>query len=1066
MWQEIRPIFFTSKPSQVEDAIQREIFKIEVEYANWSVTVIDYSQPIATVIPKKIPKGETVRLMTSGTLFFKRDYLKYSDGIDKDSYRPELMQGRCVYRLMVKHYGGRFTEDELFSCFREYARREDRNAEFTKDTGVSPKMVEFFCRRNDLSVIGLNVHNKVIVHHKGAKNWGRGKIQKLCFYYADNHMFLINDEQTIKSIVAAERRLNDTATMRVPFKLEAKAKDDYDSCPEMTWKDAIKQWKAGQLTSGNVFITKADGTPEDLTRKVMELMVKERQAFRTRGSSNKITSVRLNDDLTLTVLNAYAETGADPRDIREACKNLDISFQNQGFGTMLYQAMQNYFKKGIRRTLNAAEKGNILESQRHLCAICNESLEQVETHYDHKVCMAISANNELDNFHAICESCHREKTESEIQSGFFAKYDPTVSNFNEEVFEQITSHLAKRWAFVESVNQDTTDPIHKLDLVKCRRSIVMNCQEQWAAFSVMDNIEIYSNGPFKPGIFFVETVNKYPFRGNGWYSHVLARFGIEQDLIKREDVKFQCLASSVLKGQFFRPFFEHLLKNVDKKLGKIAINAIIGMWGARNISSTKTFFTVDADEAGTHQQQGAHVKVHQIGTDELFEVCYTNQVTRDALHLPLYLQVIDMEAIELYKLEQKLKSKGAIIVDRNTDAISYSSPKPIDLQETWEVTGTKKYQVEEYKPLRATKLQGLCRDGTISPIEREWKIHSDPGNNNFKKWARTLLSMNESMFITGSAGCGKTTLVKELLNRIPSDEVVKLAPTNVSARLIGGMTLHRFGISLALSNLSGGDRVKRLKDKKFIFIDEISMVPHTFYRLFNLIKMHLPHIKFIISGDFKQFPPVADREKYDYQGSDCFYDLCDGNRVELSKVRRVDSKSQDLAYLCQNPYKVDIKRFKPKKNPNKVNLCFTHQKRKEVNRECMEHFNNPKLKTLTIPEDPKKPKSQTVHLQKHTPLIAIKNNRKLNLFNSETYTIQKVTATHLTAKHDHSENIITIEASQFHHLFHIGYAWTIHKSQGKTIDRFTVHQWNSLDKTAKYVTLSRGTSTRGISIVP
>ena len=44
----------------------------------------------------------------------------------------------------------------------------------------------------------------------------------------------------------------------------------------------------------------------------------------------------------------------------------------------------------------------------------------------------------------------------------------------------------------------------------------------------------------------------------------------------------------------------------------------------------------------------------------------------------------------------------------------------------------------------------------------------------------------------------------------------------------------------------------------YIFVDEVSMMIEKFYTLFIMIKRSLPNIKFIISGDFGQLPPVND----------------------------------------------------------------------------------------------------------------------------------------------------------------------------------------------------------------
>ena len=77
----------------------------------------------------------------------------------------------------------------------------------------------------------------------------------------------------------------------------------------------------------------------------------------------------------------------------------------------------------------------------------------------------------------------------------------------------------------------------------------------------------------------------------------------------------------------------------------------------------------------------------------------------------------------------------------------------------------------------------------------------------------------------------------------------------------------------------------------YVLDNEISMVHEVYYKFLLIIKQLKPKVKFIISGDFKQLPPVCDRViDIDYKNSNILYELSDKNRLTLSTCRRANNK--------------------------------------------------------------------------------------------------------------------------------------------------------------------------------
>lgn len=171
---------------------------------------------------------------------------------------------------------------------------------------------------------------------------------------------------------------------------------------------------------------------------------------------------------------------------------------------------------------------------------------------------------------------------------------------------------------------------------------------------------------------------------------------------------------------------------------------------------------------------------------------------------------------------------------------------------------------------------------------------------------------SKSVFITGRAGTGKSTLLR-YFRRHTSKDVVVLASTGVAALNVGGETIHSFfGFKPDITT----DKVKKLKGAKSrsfkkintIIIDEVSMVRADLLDCvdaFLRLNGREPNSSFggtqmIFIGDLYQLPPVVSFKERDffsrhYSGpyffdADVFEDF-EMEFIELEKIYRQKSKS-------------------------------------------------------------------------------------------------------------------------------------------------------------------------------
>jgi len=132
-----------------------------------------------------------------------------------------------------------------------------------------------------------------------------------------------------------------------------------------------------------------------------------------------------------------------------------------------------------------------------------------------------------------------------------------------------------------------------------------------------------------------------------------------------------------------------------------------------------------------------------------------------------------------------------------------------------------------------------------------------------------------NVFYTGSAGCGKSTVLKAFVKRLEERNVKVdiVAPTGIAALNVNGCTTYNYvglnldhsGSSLAdVRQLAWRQGVKeRLSDTNVLVIDEISMVENFHLERLNAMMQEarwnnnaFGGVQLVVTGDFCQLPPV------------------------------------------------------------------------------------------------------------------------------------------------------------------------------------------------------------------
>lgn len=148
-----------------------------------------------------------------------------------------------------------------------------------------------------------------------------------------------------------------------------------------------------------------------------------------------------------------------------------------------------------------------------------------------------------------------------------------------------------------------------------------------------------------------------------------------------------------------------------------------------------------------------------------------------------------------------------------------------------------------------------------------------------------VVNKQKSVFFTGSAGTGKSVLLRQIIQELRKaflqirrpESLAVTASTGLAACNIGGVTLHSFA-GIGLGKESVEELVKKIKKQqkaktrwlatKVLIIDEVSMVDGELFDKLEQIARRIRNngrpfggIQLVITGDFFQLPPVPERNK-------------------------------------------------------------------------------------------------------------------------------------------------------------------------------------------------------------
>ncbi len=314
---------------------------------------------------------------------------------------------------------------------------------------------------------------------------------------------------------------------------------------------------------------------------------------------------------------------------------------------------------------------------------------------------------------------------------------------------------------------------------------------------------------------------------------------------------------------------------------------------------------------------------------------------------------------------------------------------------------------------------------------------------------------HRSFFLTGKAGTGKTTFLKQL-RKTTSKQLAVVAPTGVAAINAGGVTIHSFfqlpftpfvptpegRLNLTRKIKMSGRKRKVLQELELLVIDEISMVRADVLDEIDTVLRHYRFrhnepfggVQVILIGDLYQLAPVAIAEEWDvlspYYPSPYFFDSqvvrehpllyvefdkifrqSDATFIRLLNAVRDDKLTQEDLCLLQKQYDPQ---FNISKHPDYILLTTHNAKADRVNEQEMARLKGKEytFEAVIKGEFPEKsyPNNATLRLKKGAKVMFIANDTETprKYFNGKIGTIAEINPEHILVHCDDCEDDIEV----------------------------------------------------------
>jgi len=380
-----------------------------------------------------------------------------------------------------------------------------------------------------------------------------------------------------------------------------------------------------------------------------------------------------------------------------------------------------------------------------------------------------------------------------------------------------------------------------------------------------------------------------------------------------------------------------------------------------------------------------------------------------------------------------------------------------------------------------------------------------------QRYVLDCVKSGKNVFFTGGAGTGKSFLIQKIIGVLPPEHTFITASTGVAAFQIGGTTLHSFAgigsgnavISKCVELAKRSTVAKQWKKCKHLIIDEVSMVDGNYFKRLEHVARQVKNndkpfggIQLILTGDFLQLPPVAKEEERRFAFETSAWQRCVQLNIELTQVKRqsdqalVEILNRLRMGVCTEEDTEVLKGTKANKSKEGIvptKLCTHTEDVNMINKKELEKCEGEEKRFQAVDSDPglskyieaSTPVEGVVRLRVGAQVMLLKNlNVSSGLVNGARGRVESFTTEGNPvvvflggAKQEIKYEKWSVKTGAGATLtrtqipLRLAWAFSIHKSQGMTLDCVEVSLSRVFECGQAYVALSRAKNLRSLRIL-